>query len=245
MRRLVLSVTILAFTAAPVSAAGLSLTWDACATDAGATSDKSFDCANPAGVARLYGVFNSPANAAMLAFDFSIDIGIDAATLPDFWHFQTPITPTGCNDGVALRDNRPFAVCTAVNPWGTDGDGASTNVGYGPESGGPNRARFVGNVYRTSTFNVVAGTNYYGMHFEIPFEKASEAGGACAGCTATAAIVWNSGLIGTPSAGGAEDIWISGAGIASFCATANGATSLCGATPARNKTWGALKSLYR
>jgi len=245
---LVLSAAILTFTAASASAAGLSLSWDACATNAGATTDKVLDCADPSGIAQLFGVWNSPQSAAMLALDFSIDLQVDAAVLPDFWLINTPITPAACNDGVLLYDARPAStVCSAANPWGTAGGAASTNVGYGPGTGGPNRARLVGNIYRTTTFAVVANTNYYGMHFDILTGTATEAGGSCAGCPTPVAIVWNSALVGEAVTSGAdpEDISITGAGIGTNCASVNGGGTNCGATPARNKTWGALKSLYR
>jgi hypothetical protein len=248
---LLLCAAVLVCHAAPASAAGLSLTWDLCATNAGAMSDVEFDCADPSGRRQLFGVFNSPSNAAMLALDFSIDLEIEAPALPDFWLIQTPITPSACNDGVVLQKARPAStICSAANPWGTGGGQASTNMGYGPGTGGPNRARLVGNVYRTTTFNVVANTNYYGFHLDFLMSPATEAGGTCAGCTKPTGFVWNSALIGEAVTSGAEpeDVNITGSGIISNCATVNGATGFCSCAvmcPTRNHTWGALKSLYR
>jgi hypothetical protein len=249
---LVLGVAFLALSAAPVSAAGLSLTWDACATNAGAASDKVLDCADPSGIAQLFGVFNSPSAlpADGLQLDFSIDLQVSGATLPDFWNFNTMITPAACNDGVLLFSSRPGTViCSAANPWlgPQTGCGCDEVIHYRPNHGGSNRGRLLGLVSRPSSPGIAANTNYYGFHLEFISTVAVEAGGACAGCSESVAIVWNSALIRTTPSAGVDptSVPISGAGIASNCATVNGATSICAATPARNRTWGALKSLYR
>jgi hypothetical protein len=80
---------------ARADAAGLSLTWDRCATNAGATSDITFDCADPSAVHLLFAVFNSAVTVSdMIGIDFTLDLRVDAATLPTFWQLQTPLTPT-------------------------------------------------------------------------------------------------------------------------------------------------------
>jgi hypothetical protein len=251
---LVLGVALLALGAAPAHAAGLSLTWDRCATNVGATSDKVFDCANVSSYAELFAVFNPPANANLLALYFSIDLQSAGAALPDFWRLTMPLTVGGsCNDDVHVTYcARPSSFyCTATSPWEGSGSPAECrgaavlpNIGYVPGMGGPNRARLAGALERSSTtdFPVVAGTNYFAFHLDFYMSSASEAGGACAGCSESVAIVWNSAEIFSFSG---ESVPITGAGLVGNCATVNGATSICAATPARNRTWGALKSLYR
>ena len=43
----------------------------------------------------------------------------------------------------------------------------------------------------------------------------------------------------------AGSVEVDGPGLGSNCASINGGTGTCAATPTINKTWGQLKSLYR
>ena len=75
--------------------------------------------------------------------------------------------------------------------------------------------------------------------------------GACTCCNTPVDIVWNSCVIssvaGAQGAGGeAQSQQLTCLDVGSnCCASVNGGGSQCGATAAKAKTWGAVKSLYR
>jgi hypothetical protein len=247
MKSIVALLALAVLMVARADAAGLSLTWDRCATNPGATTNTTFDCSDPSAIHTLYAVFSSPVAANVLALEFSIDFQVDAPALPTFWQINTPITPTACNDGVLFARIRSATTCSAKQIWQAGGAAVmNPQVGFAPY-GGPNRGRIVGSVWTTTPIAIAANENCHGFHINFLPSVATEAGGSCAGCQTPAAIVWNSATIGELAHGGVvpEDVPITGAGIVGNCATVNGATSVCAATPARNRTWGALKSLYR
>lgn len=96
-------------------------------------------------------------------------------------------------------------------------------------------------VFRTSIINVAANTDYFVFKIDFYADLATESSGPCAGCSDQAAIVFNRlGLLAPASPTNEDEELLTAA-----CATWNGGTSICGVTPTQNKTWGALKSLYR
>jgi hypothetical protein len=231
--------------AGQASAAGLSLTWDLCATNAGAQTNKVFDCSDPSGFAQIFGVFNSPAPVDSAWLEISIDLQVDAPALPSFWQFNTTTTPWACNDGLISQSSRPpSSICSAVNPYAVGvGCPAVSRMTYHPGIGGPSRGRVVDS-FCPRMPRVLTGVNYYGFHYDFLMATATEAGSSCDGCTTPAAIVWNSAVL-RPDSPAKPTVEITGAGIVGNCVTVLGAASICSATPARNRTWGALKSLYR
>lgn len=243
---LLISAASLAF--AVPAFAGLDITWDGCATGPGLhPSDKALACAE-GDVNELYGVFQSPATLTnFTAIDCFIDLQVDAPALTPFWTFQTAIS-AGCNTQMAISDVRPASsACSATNPWGTGGGSGDNAIGYVPGQGGANRGRFVTTSFRNATplTTVTGGVSYYAWHIILASD--AEAVDGCTGCSTPVAIVWNQANVSSATAQNASEAVvtvITNPGIVSNCATGSGGGA-CGATPVKNKTWGALKSLYR
>lgn len=234
--------------AAPASFAGLDLGWGNCITDGG-TADAALPCAGFAG-ADLYGEFQlDNAVGSFIALDFSLDIQTTTDPSGDFWNFALG----ECNDGNLTLDDARFGQCLNSNATPCFATGAQCQNGFAWASGfgGTNRARLVGSIFRDATAPVAlaASTSYFAFKFSFfTFSAVEGGGGSCVGCSDPVAIVWNSAVASGLSAGvgtEAQEEPIEGPGLVDNCATANGGTSLCSATPTKNTTWGQVKSLYR
>ena len=231
----------LTIAAGPATAAGLSLTWTACATHAGARADVAFDCATPGGGHDLFGVFTTPIAGSLVTLDFSIDLQVGAASLPSFWNWAVP----PCDEGVFLTVTPPAAaVCSVASPWFV-GEPSEASLTFRRVTGASNRGRLVGHRWSADPQTIGENASYFAFQLTFLTALATESGGSCAGCASPAAIVWNSAVMSVSHGTHIEIVSLTGPGVAGNCATANGGTSLCAATPARNRTWGALKSLYR
>ncbi len=259
---LLLGIALLALTASAAFAAGLDITWDACNQGAGRTSAKTFDCAGGA-PSKLYYCFQSPiSSSTFFGMDFLTDVEInDAAILPQFWHWEAG----GCNaNALTISSDRPLAQCpraTHVNLWGTGGNPSGLITAYGAGIGGANRARISMTVTRAASdpIDITAGTNYFGCILTFNMDNASELGGTCAGCPSSATIVWVlATLFSTAASSIGPEVTstpFSGPGLVSDCATVNGGfcCTIPGSglpfrincTPVLDRTWGALKTLYR
>lgn len=241
--------------AAPASGAGLDLTWDACATNGG-VSDVTFDCANPSAAHTLHFVFTSSEPLFQLrALDGIVQLQSDAAELPPFWNLQHPVTnPFACNGAWSADERRP-SECTGAVPaaYTTPGipEPAFEVTFTTPWGGSASRAR-MGFFARRDNWNLVSlpivpGTAYY--LGQIDFYTALA--GSCEGCESPVVMVWDDltayGYGEGGYDGGAAFIstHVSGPGLVSNCASVNGAQTPCSATPAKQLTWGRLKSLYR
>jgi len=250
MKKLLLLCAALALVAAPASASGLLMAWNACSGMALATSSQVFDCdpANEA-VHSLYGTFFlDAATPGVVAMDGIIDLSFNGqSNVPAFWHYEGG----GCNStGLGLIDGRPAAtICSTANAattlcaaGGTACDGVIT--AYGVNYGGPNRARLLFTLARASTdpASLAATTKYFAFEFDFYMIKA----GDCAGCATPTSLAWNQAVLYNTAAVGGE-------GTAAVLSSTDPGSSpsvcsnapICDNVPVKNKTWGQLKSLYR
>jgi len=228
--------------------AQVELAWDQCKL-AGGASDVAFPCGSADGSPKavLMGSFVSPAaQPTLIAMDGEVDIQVSSAALPSFWDFASDVNPGACNPGAVFGDERPGGTtCAGVSTvCGTFPAGGQCNLAAGflttalDPSIGPNRSKLRFSIFRTTTTNAAAGTNYFVFHLDFYADLASESGGPCLGCADQAAFVWNNLVLKDPAG---ADVSVA----TPDCATWNGGTSICAATPTQSKTWGALKSLYR
>lgn len=258
MKKILLLCCAMAVCAAPAAFAdvngGLDLTWNACAATGGVPTT-TLDCAG-GGAAPAFGTFFvTSVQDSVIAMDVALDLIVNNAGLPTFWHFEAG----GCNEltGAAFSNTKPSLGCGSiaqVTPlWTPSGSGNA--LGFVPQTRGPNTGHFVGSVFRPSTSPGkcnASPSNYFGFAFTIITDNAQENTiGTCVGCPLGFNIVWNSAnLINARAAQGAgieaAPYPIAGPGNVGNCITGNGgAPGGCQATPARNRTWGQLKSLYR
>jgi hypothetical protein len=112
---------------------------------------------------------------------------------------------------------------------------------------GPNSARInsVNAVQEASAVDLLAGQEYGVAKWRISSQRTVGIG-SCDGCAIPACITFNSAKITT--AFGASSVLLTTAANpgSNFITWQGGASANCpGATPARNATWGSVKSLYR
>jgi hypothetical protein len=248
MKTLAITVVLLLF---PLAAhgAGIDLTWSAC-PGGGSYSEIEFPCGCPGLAVPLFGTFTSFVDVQdFVAVDFWLDLQNDAATLQDFWTFNTPNTPSACNVGIDLRDDRPSGECGGyATPWGPFGNQAGVALSFIPNFGGvQNRGRIVGSVYRTDggSTTVTAGVPTFAFRLDIYPDFATESGGPCAGCsTPTQILFLQANLVSETQ----PPVALASGGTVGQIVTSGypgGHEFTCLPTPTRRQTWGLLKSLYR
>ncbi len=227
--------------ASRASAQTMDLAWDNCAfaeIPVPAT-DKVYACNGPGWQAKLFVTFRTPPEGfpgfgAMVA---DLDLRPESGLLPYYWQ----LGPGQCNaGGLDLSDVRPFDCGTSANDLSDplneplflfqfeySETRAHLKIGYAPgRPGGKN----------------LAGDAPY-LAFQIVLQQNSIY--PCAGCTTPVAIALNRLRLESVNSG-VPILAIETPGAFGQCVTTFGApATLCGATPTRNVTWGAVKSLYR
>ncbi len=174
-----------------------------------------------------------------------IDVWSSRSTLPDWWR-QDTCRPTGFG---LVADNTIGGSCSTL--WDiVPGAGANLGSIYGIH--GAYTIRFL-------LGQVLVATNAYDLTgdgiteltvFKFSVLKAKSVGtGACAGCSYGACLVLNEINLQTLTDTPDTFLRLSGAlpGAADYITYNTGVTPACWylPTPTRNRTWGAIKALYR
>jgi hypothetical protein len=193
--------------------------------------------------------------------DARVNMAFAGSTLPAWWQF----TGVGsCRPGSISSRNVPPATAVSCVDW-ADGT-RDALLSYNTGSLGPNISQVVvvSPIAPSAPFDLVTGQEYFAFTAQINHAKTVGAG-ACAGCTlggcmgfvgvklirtapsAETPVAPPSGdvLIGPGPVSGQVVTWQGGAGIAIPNYGGAGWTYCPGATPARNRTWGDVKAIYR
>jgi hypothetical protein len=251
-KMLLISCVMLALTAtAAMAASGLNFSWGPlCASD-GLIPNKDFVCNTNSGSNVMVGSFVPTAShELLLAIDGSIDGQTTVAVMPDWWQFKN----TGACRLTALGTNAAPGGTPVIcqDPWVSQGTAGIAYYGDVSVSTIPtpmpagNRARIKLTVATGSATAspVAAGTEYFG--FNVTVSNAKTVGtGACAGCSIPMAWVFNGALASYMDAGALSDETIITPILNNCISWQGGGAGLCQATPAKNTTWGQVKSLYR
>ena len=229
----------LSLVASIASAAGVNLAWTDCGSFG--AQNKTFACNVNTGSDVLYGSFVPPAGVTKLTGnEMVLDLLTENPAFTQWWQFK--------NVGSCRQTS--LAASFAANASGNCGDYWSGQASGGlasyvvGQSGMTNRARvlLVCAVDQNLAGPVDNTTEYYS--FALTMNHAKTVGtGACTGCTDKVCIVLNSIKLTQPV--GVGDFTVSDP-VTSQIATWQGeATATCLPVPARNRTWGQVKSLYR
>lgn len=237
---------LLALSATVASAAGLNLAWDACLNGGGLPA-KTFACnTNTPGLTPAHHMFLSavaPGGISLwTSFEFAFELQSESPVLPAWWQLRG----TGqCRNGaLSMSATAATAGCTDVYNGQALGGIASYTVG----TGGPNRARGTG-IWSVPSFAqtpLTEGEEYYVSRISIANLK-TVGTGSCAGCDIGVCINAVSVKFVQPAgtAGGNQTVTNPATRAhVTWQAVVNQATCT-GATPARNVTWGRVKTLYR
>ena len=240
---------LLALTATVASAAGVGIRWTECIGDGGLLN-RNFACNVNTGSNVLVGTFQLGAAGLLHTSgeEIVIDLGSASATLPAWWQFKNAGT---CRAGSLAIGNAPPASAAICLDWAGGLSGGIGVGAYNIGARGANTARIVaaGAVPPDALQDLGGGQEYFAFTITINNLKTVN---SCAGCQTAVCIVFNSLNMTTPVL--ANNVLLSGPSNgtdADFCTWQGGAgvvvggTPGCGAaTPTKNATWGAVKSLY-
>ena len=251
MKTLLLCATLLVTTAGLASAGpgAINLGWTDCPGQGTYALTRTFACNANTGLNEMVGSFIAgPGLQAVTGFATVLDVQTSGATLAPWWDVRASL-PAGCRPASLLSSfdftGGPFGCFDYWQGGATGGQSADVPIG--------NRVRLkatgalpAGDSRITS---IPEGTEVY--CYKLRVNNAKTVGlGSCTGCSAEACIVHNSVLVtqvpGTPggnftySAPGtsAHVIW-------QAWTTVEPSQQCPLVTPAKNRTWGSIKAIYR
>ena len=260
---LILGVTmasLIAASAAMAGPSGVNLAWTKCFGEGSPITNKNFACASNAGTNLLVCSF-TPANgsATVNGNEVVIDILTTSSTAADaatgWWSMKnvgtcrpTSLSVNGSADAgnTVCLDEFAGQSTTGIGAWSQTVPVTGWSIGAGD----------VANHWRLKIAVAVPGTalaavdntgEYFSVNVSVNNAKSTGVG-SCAGCSDPVCIVLNS--INLTAGGGANDELIgnalaAGSNIVTWQGGVGGGTASCAAVPTHNKTWGAIKSLYR
>jgi hypothetical protein len=234
------------------AAAGINLSWTDCYGGPGTSLDQNFACDVNDGSHVLVATFDPPQGVTRLV---GLSAVIDVATadaMPSWWQ----LAAGGCRAGSLQLDigNAEIPFCTTYWPLIT-----SRSLAYTTNAGGyANRTRIhvsMG-IPEDIAGAVDSGTEYYAFRLLLD-NAATIGGGACEGCDIPACIILTALWLYQPPAFG--DHAICSPLLSNFVTWQGGPVGQCPGTdtpppwwptdclttPAQNRTWGQIKSLYR
>ena len=216
--------------AAPLQGAGQSVEAFACDTNTGAH-------------VLVCGLTVGAPIDSVLGVELVVDIQHSASSLPDWWGFGG----ADCRAGALRADTDFGSLATCVDPWLTSTAGGLLGYTQGMPRGAASQARMlIGFSVPSNQPRVLDATDmYYAARIVIDDGATS----SCNGCGGAACLVLNSILIhrpprpeGTPT----SDVLITApGGNGANWASWQTATVNCMAVPVVNRTWGAVKAMYR
>jgi hypothetical protein len=228
-------------------AAGVSVRWNTCYGDGG-VQNKNFACNTNAGVEALVGSFTLGADLSqVISNEVVIDLASASSTLPAWWQLRNV---DACRFGTPIANLvAPGACVDWANGAAFGGIGAYLIGAHGPNTG---RMKLATGLSFTDPKNLGAGQEYFSFMLSISHRN-TVGSGSCSGCPTPVCLVLNSVKVVTavavndvtlsgPSYGNDSDwaTWQGGAGV-----TVGGSSGCPAATPALQRTWGAVKALYR
>jgi hypothetical protein len=228
-----------------VGAEGINLYWNDCSPfrgGAGVTGITN-DCASNSGSLVLVGSVVPPHGATgIIAMESELYVTSTAPVLPAWWQMQS----AGCRAGSISVSTQFIGLSACANPWSSNALAANTYETGAPCCSSPNLARLRIAEAMPAADSVAMSTSLEYYAFEVLINRSKSIGtGSCEGCaTATCIELRYIQLdqLTAPITFGA----ISRVEQNRFV-TYNGAqaNNCVGFTPVRNRTWGAVKAMYR
>jgi hypothetical protein len=217
----------------------MRLTWGDCGVDG--RSVQPFNCNQPA-FSRSFYVAACPADSLTLVVGASMvfDVITDSAVLPDWWRLAIG----ECRAGKLAADADFTATTSCVDAWNLEGGALVQSYTTRP-GGGANQTRLVATAGVTGVHAVTLPGGEPRALIRVFMYLSDAASGTCAGCATGACIVVNSvELVRVPGApGGDQTLTQTAEPGSNFVTWQSGAS--CITVPARNRTWGQIKALYR
>ena len=219
---------------------GLNLFWNNCSTSG--ASALTFNCASNSGSYFLYGSVVLPGDMpTFLGLTAVTDVAVDATSLPAWWQ----VAPGDCRANtfsISFDPNNNSTDC-GTDIWQFNNPTPVSTIQ--PMLHGANTLRLnsAAALPAGSEISLAAdGTEYYVFRITLSKQKSATAA-ACAGCNVGACIVLNEMKLSQPL--GIGDRTVTNPAVSNFVTWQAGALQCPQATPTQNRTWGAVKNLYR
>jgi len=243
-------VALLALSAPPAWAAGISLGWNDCPGGATYSLTKTFACDTNLGTHTLVGSFTAPAGVeAMSANETAIILQTNGNALPDWWKFGAGTCRSASLSGSAAFSSAGLTQC--LDYW--QDHGVAPTPAYDVNFGAANRARIRELVALPAGDPQIGplteGTEVYS--FKININSAATVGpGACAGCGDEACIVLQFINVLQPPGTPGGSFHLTNPAPAFYAiwqawTNPDPANACPAVTPARQQTWGSIKAVYR
>jgi hypothetical protein len=252
---LLLFATAVAFGVATSARAGeVNLRWNECWGDGG-VQNRVFACDRNTGsevlVASFVPFFDFP---QMTGDEFVVDFATASTPLAQWWWF---LDAGNCRQSSMALVSDPPASAVACSDW-DEAQAGGLFAGFTFNIFLPSAGRITGMHWMRDGLSapVLAGHEYHAFTLVINHQK-TVGDGACGGCTLGACIAFRSFRMTSPDPqfdqrlslgnqpGSAHDAMVTWQGGTGVVSPAPGGLSCPAATPAKNSTWGAVKSLYR
>lgn len=219
----------------------INLSWGDCGGYG--TANRSFACDTNADSSLMVATFAVDVGGpCFVGASCVIDVQVAGALLPGWWQLMNP---GSCRERslIAMAPILHPEVSCADPAQGCGTPGVSM---YTVGEGGPNRARIVTSYSMPCAFcsPTGAGLEYYAIRLVLRTDRTIGLG-SCDGCQAAACIVLNSVSVYAANPDPWDHLELSTPLQRNTITWQGGAGNCPGATPAINRTWGALKSAYR
>jgi hypothetical protein len=229
------------FAASAWAQAGINFAWDNCAAEGGVQT-KTSACSSNFGSSFAVGSYILTSDQPLKVGDeVVLDLQLDSPSLVDWWQFFN----AGACRATALSASFAFGTfpnTSCFDPWSGQAAGGvaaylTTTSNPPNEYPDPNRARIKLGAAVANPIALPAATQFYS--FQLVISNANTT--TCSGCATGATIVLNE--ISSVQQDGSRERII--AALVDQCVKFNGGTVLCSALPAKNTSWGQVKSMYR
>jgi hypothetical protein len=228
---------VIAVPAARAQAPGLNLGWYACYGDGGA-SLRAFACTTTSGQETIVASWVPAADVAGFSgAELFVNLFTAGSTLPPFWS----VACSGSNGPFAADLTYPSTAAMCMDAWsglGVGGIAACTVGAFGPTSV---QLDLAAGLPAGSEQSLAAGTEYQLFNIRVSHLRAAGVN-ACLGCVVPACFDVQE-LRYTRTSG--PEVRLTQRGEQTPIYWQNAYVGPCLPIPARNRTWGAIKSLYR
>lgn len=237
---------------AAAAAAGLDLGWYSgsgshCPTTPGCVADMTDPCDNTATHLMLGAMLAPSGLTKVWGEDVLIRMTTDSAVLPDFWHLEAG----GCREGsLSVTPPPAYGGSPCQNFW----INAASGFNWISGAGGPNLAQleFIGSLSSLQAAPMTAGLEYYLFQVQIddvhavadPVNQIT----LCAGCSIPACWVLEQvTLLNGSGPPDLQDVVVTQPNLRQWVTWfgATGTGGCPGAVPARPRTWGEVRTLFR
>jgi hypothetical protein len=244
-----LAISLLALSAGHAGAAGIDLGWDDCPGGAAYSVIKTFACDTNVGFNTMVGSFVAPAGVvAMSANEIVIDMITGGPALSPWWAMATG----QCRPSSSLLGDFDFTLgpFTCYDYWQAGAIGA---LAWSVLPYTTNRCRIKG-VFALPAgdariTSIPEGTHVYSFKGRINNAKSTGLG-ACAGCSDEACIVLQNIRLNQPVSAGGHSIYMTNPATVQHViwqawSTGDPVYQCPLITPAKTRSWGSIKALYR